>query len=146
MTADVIPGTCRRCWPACLAYHCQFVEGEEVKARGPGWGTGEEKPQDAEVSKPAANNSLHQPANRAGAQGRWVAPVSWSKSVLGCAQRLPQTWTPLYLSLASPGTVVSLVLRKRFVGVLPGPSRFGMAFTALALPRLPHTVSDYLQI
>lgn len=65
-------------------------------ARRPGWGTGEEEPQEAEaVSKPAASHSLHQPANRVGAKRRRVAPILWGTSFLGCGQCLPQTWTPL---------------------------------------------------
>lgn len=120
----------------------ELVEGEETGAWRPGWGTGKEESQDAKaVSKMAANKSSHQPANK----GRWVAPISWSKPLLGCAECPPQTWTPLYLSSVSPGTVVPLVLRNCFAGVLPGPSRFGKAFTALALPLLPLTISDYLE-
>lgn len=116
----------------------EFVKGEETGAWRPGWGTGKEEPQDAEaVSKPATHNSLHQPANQAGAKGRWAAPIMWSRHLLGCAQCLPPTWMPLYLSLVSPGTVVPSFLGKWLVGALPGPSRFGKTFTALALPLLP---------
>lgn len=51
-------------------------------------------PRQGSVSKPAANNSIHQSANGAGAKGRWIASMSWIKPLLGCVQCLPHTWTP----------------------------------------------------
>lgn len=126
MTADVIPGTCRHYWPTCLAYHRQHCQ-SWWRGRRP-----EHKvPRQEAVSKPASNNSLHQSANKVGAEGRWCHASNPSWPVYNACPTLG------HHTRVTPETAALLVLRRWCGGVLLVPSRFKKAFIVPALPLLP---------
>lgn len=145
MTADVIPGTCRRCWPVCFAdcgRHCQSSWRERRTEHGGLAGEQGRKSPNIQRLFPNWLQITHyislQTEQEPRGGGEHLSHAA-NPSRAGPAPNLDTT-----VSLVSPWAVVSPFLRKWLVGA--SSSIFSKAFTAVALPLLPPTITDYLEM